>query len=472
MRVGAWADLVGRDLRRSLRSFSVAAAGIVAGVATLAFFLGLSAGMRAVVLGQIFPIDRVEVIPPESAVGSVLGSLLGARTPGIEPAQVESLRRVPGVRAVAPRMRFAFPSSGRGGRAVFGRDLGAGEIPADGVETGLVRAELGPAAGFDDPEPRASRRPCQGSAEGQCPTGEYCFLDAIPSREQPSPGGRCSPPIPMVVSPYLVEVFNGAIAPAHGLPPMGAVLLRQATGLVLEWDLGRAGLGGARQGTPRRVYARLAGVSRHALDLGVTVPLEVARRLNREYAGEDAASRYSSVAVYLRDPGSMTEVGAAVRAVGLEVKTNGAEQVGLLVTAITAILSLASVITVVVASLNIAQVFLAIIAERRGEIGLMRALGATRRDVGALVLGQAFVLGLGSSLAGLAVARGAAAVVNHLARTRLPAFPFKPEVWFLFEPGVMGAVLAFGVGVCVLSALGPAVQAARVEPAQALAGGV
>jgi len=461
---------VRRDLRRSVRSFSVAAAGIVAGVATLAFFLALSAGMKAVVLGQIFPVDRVEVIPPESSVGSVLGSFLGARTPGIDPEQVDALRRVPGVRSVAPRMRFAFPSSGRGGRAVFGRDVGAGEIPADGVDAALVRAELGPGAAFEDPAPRASGRVCQ--AAGDCGAGEYCFFDAIPSREQPTPGGRCSPPIPAVVSPYLVEVFNGAIAPAHGLPRMGAVLLRQAEGLVLEWDLGRAGLGGARQGTPRRVYARLAGVSRHALDLGVTVPLDVARRLNREYAGEDAATRYSSVAVYLRDPGAMTEVGAAVRAVGLEVKTNGAEQVGLLVTAITAILSLASVITVVVASLNIAQVFFAIIAERRGEIGLMRALGATRRDVGVLVLGQAFVLGLGSSVAGLAVARATATLVNHLARTRLPAFPFKPDVWFVFSPGAMAAVVAFGVGACVLSALAPAVRASRVEPAEALAGGV
>jgi putative ABC transport system permease protein len=472
VRPGAWAELVGRDLRRSLRSFSVAAAGIVAGVATLAFFLGLSAGMRAVVLGQIFPIDRVEVIPPESAVGSVLGSLLGARTPGIEAAQVDTLVRVPGVRAVSPRLRFAFPSSGRGGRAIFGRDLGAGEIPADGVDAALVQAELGAAAGFDDPDARASHRACQGSAEGQCPTGEYCFLTAIPSRENPAPAGQCSPPVPMVVSPYLIEVFNGAIAPAHGIPPMGALLIRQATGMVLEWDLGRAGLGSARQGTPRRVYARLAGVSRHALDLGVTVPMEVARRFNREYAGEDAATRYSSVAVYLRDPGATTAVGAAVRAVGLEVKSNGAEQVGLLVTAITAILSLASVITVVVASLNIAQVFFAIIAERRGEIGLLRALGATRRDVGALVLGQALVLGFGSSVAGIALARAAAGVVNHLANTQLPAFPFKPSVWFVFEAGAMGAVVAFGVGACVLSALAPAVRASRVEPAEALAGGV
>ena len=60
MRAAALVDLVARDLKRSLRTFSVAAVGITVGVATLAFFLALSAGMREVVLGRIFPLDRFD----------------------------------------------------------------------------------------------------------------------------------------------------------------------------------------------------------------------------------------------------------------------------------------------------------------------------------------------------------------------------------------------------------------------------
>ncbi|MBL8601700.1 MAG: ABC transporter permease [Myxococcales bacterium] len=469
MRVAPWARLVGRDLRRSASTFSVAAAGIIVGVATLTFFLALSAGMREVVLGRIFPLDRVEVIPPESSVGSVL-SLLGARTPGIDPEQIEALGRVAGVRAVAPRMRLAFPTAGRGGRAIFGRDVGAGEIPAEGVEPARVRPDLSPGTFFDDPDPRASHRACR--AQSDCTGGEYCFFDAIAGPEVPNPTGRCSPPIPAVVSPYLVEVFNGAIAPAHNLPRLGDVLLRRAEGLVLEWDVGRAGLGSARRGTPRRIYARLVGVSPAAMELGLTVPLAVAQRLNREYAGEDAAQRFSSAMVYVADPSAVTEISQQVRALGLEVRTSGAEQMGLLVTAITAILSLASVLTVVVASFNIAQVFFALLAERRGELGLLRALGATRRDVAVLVLGQATTLGATASLAGVGLAWGASQLVNHLARTRLPAFPFKPEVWFVFGPRMVLGVLVFGVAACMLSALAPALRAAQLDPAESLTGGV
>jgi predicted lysophospholipase L1 biosynthesis ABC-type transport system permease subunit len=75
--------------------------------------------------------------------------------------------------------------------------------------------------------------------------------------------------------------------------------------------------------------------------------------------------------------------------VGGEVRTRGAEQMGLLATAVTVILSLASVVTVLVAALNIAHGFAAMIAERRGELGLLRALGATRRDVRLLLVLEA-----------------------------------------------------------------------------------
>ncbi len=469
MRLRALTELVVRDLRRSVRTFSVAALGITVGIATLAFFLALSAGMRAVVLGRIFPVNRVEVIPPETAVGSVL-SLLGTAPAGIDPGSLATLRRTPGVVGVLPRMRLDFPSSGRGGRAVFGRDVGAGEIPADGVDPALVLPDLPPGTFFGDPDPRSSHRPC--ASTNDCPTGEYCQLDVLPSPVQPRPRGTCGEPIPAVVSPYLVEVFNGAIAPAHHLPRLGAFILHRAEGLVLEWDLGRAGLGSARQGTPRRVYARIVGISPRAIDLGITVPMDVARRLNREYAGGDSAEEYSSVVVYLRSPDALTPVSAVIRAAGLEIRTSGAEQMGLLVTAITAILSLTSVVTIVVASINIAHVFSALIAERRGEIGLMRALGATRSDIRRIVLAQAFVLGATASLVGIVLARISAAGVNRFASGHLPDFPFKPDDWFLFTTRSLGLTVAFGVGACVLSAIAPAIRAARVEPASALASGV
>jgi ABC-type lipoprotein release transport system permease subunit len=145
---------------------------------------------------------------------------------------------------------------------------------------------------------------------------------------------------------------------------------------------------------------------------------------------------------------------------------------GLLVAVITAVLSLTSIIVIVVAALNIAHVFFTMIAERRGEIGLMRALGASRADVRMIVIVQAAAIGLLASIAGIALARVAAWGANRFAAHRLPPFPFKPDNWFEFEPRTMAIVVLFGLGACVLSALAPAARAARIEPADALAGGV
>jgi hypothetical protein len=466
VRAAALVELVGRDLRRSVRAFAVAALGIMVGIATLSFFLALGAGMREVVLGRIFPIDRIEVVPSGELAG---GEADGTSAQGIDPAVVTSLRRVPGVRAVYPKLRLLFPSSGRGGRAILGRDVGTGELVADGIDPALVAPELQPGTLFADPEPRASRRACR--ADADCDEGELCDLP-LAAGGVPVPPGECAPPIPALVSPYLVEVFNGAIAPAHNLPPLGDLLLRSAEGLVIEWDLGRAGLGMARQGQQRRVHARIVGVSPRAIDLGITVPLDVARRLNREYAGDEAAACFTSVVLTLRHPSDTATVAARVRALGLEVKTSGAEQMGLLVAVITAILSLTSVIIVVLAALNIAHAFASLVAERRGEIGLMRALGATRRDVRTLVIAQAAAVGTLASVAGLGLGRLAAWGWNRVAARALPAFPFKPEDWFVFDAATTLAVLLFGVTACSLSALAPAARAARIEPAAALAGGV
>jgi hypothetical protein len=469
VRARALGELVARDLRRSVRTFSVAALGIAAGIATLSFFLALSQGLKDVVLGRIFPHDRVEVIPPESSVGAAFSLFTRARPPGITPEQVEALRRVSGVRDVLPKMRLAFPSSGRGGRPLLPRDIGVGELLADGVDPALVREDVH-GARFDDPEGRSSRRPC--AADGECPTDERCDFSPIPRAGQPPPTGVCQAPIPVVVSPYLIEVFDGAVAPAHGLPRIGRLLAGRAEGMTFEWDLGRAGLGNAVQGTPRRTHGVLVGVSPRAVDLGLTVPLPVARRLNREYAGDDVAALYSSAVVFLDDPSRMTEVSRAVRAQRLAVKASGAEQMGLLIKVLTLLLSITSVVAVLIAALNIAHAFGRLIAERRGELGLLRALGASQRDLQVLILVQAAALGLLSTALGLCLARVAAWGCDRASAQGMPEFPFKPEHWFVFSPRDLLGALAFGVGACVLCALAPAWRASRVEPAEALASGV
>ena len=70
-----WARLVAINVRRAPRNFALSVFGIAVGIASLAFFTALSGGVRKVVLGQIFRIDRIEVEPARSSFDLGLGIL-------------------------------------------------------------------------------------------------------------------------------------------------------------------------------------------------------------------------------------------------------------------------------------------------------------------------------------------------------------------------------------------------------------
>lgn len=99
----------------------------------------------------------------------------------------------------------------------------------------------------------------------------------------------------------------------------------------------------------------------------------------------------------------------------------------------------------------------ATMAERRGEFGVRAALGATARDLLALVLGEASRLVLLGGLAGLALA----ALLRLLGTTWLGELP---------DPGPAGPLLAFGtvLAAALAAALPPAWRAAQADPMTAL----
>jgi putative ABC transport system permease protein len=472
VRVASLSALVRRDLRRTRGALVTSGFGIAAGTAALLFFLALGLGVRAVLLGQVFPIDQVELEPPKAKDPGLLGLLTGggAEPSGIRPAEVDALRESPGVTAIFPKLRFAFPASARGGKEIFGYDVGTSELIGDGLDPALIEKEAaadregGAARGkvaFDDPMSHPGPA-CRD--DGGCTAPQYC------ERASGAAEGKCSDPVPVLVSRYLVEIFDKSIAPAHNLPPVGETIVGRAQGVSFNLRLGESLLGKARKGEPRTVRVQVVGISRRAIDLGVTMPLGVVRRWNREYSGESAASEYSSVVVQVDAASSTSAVLARGATLGLTPRDTRARDVSVLITSVMALLSLVAGVLLVVSASNIAYTFRVLVTERRAEIALYRAVGATGADMRAWMMGLAVAVGVVGGVVGVVVARVAALATDVVAARRLPDFPFKPSTFFAFPLWLWASGIGFAVVFAALGAWSPARRASRVEPASALAG--
>jgi putative ABC transport system permease protein len=453
------AQLVLTSIRRAPRTFALSVFGISVGISVLTFFLSLSLGMQRRVLGRIFPQGRIEVVPAKSSLDQgFLGGALEALSGGpqlLSDELVQKLKARPEVEAVYPRMRVSFPTSGWGGEKLLGRPVYT-ELIIDGIDPAAVSEETSPWAfkdHFSDKNPACTE-------DKNCPQGWFCSWDI----------NKCEPPVPVIISPMLIEIYNGSIAKMHKLPRISGFLAGAMRGMTITAALGKSFIGRNQVGTLRYRHLSLVGISDRAQPFGLTVPLPYVKRWNAEYAGERAAREYSSISVQVRPGKSLTSVVQFVRQQGYTIEDNGAEQAGLAVLLITALFVLVSLSTLVVAGVNIAHTFFRAIAERRHEIGVMRAVGASQRDVLLLLLGEAAAVGLCGGVLGVLFARGVGAGIDLLSRTALPDFPFKPESYFWFSPLLLAGLLGFSLLVCLLGALWPARAAAKMSPAEALAG--
>lgn len=477
MRTRRLLSVVLANLARSRNHFLLASIGIVIGIATFAFFIALGIGVRQVVLGKIFPLDQLEVVPKSLDVD--VGPLrMGMGADAIDDKKVEQLAALPGVGEVYPKMRLTVPSIGVGGKAILGADLRS-EMVADGIDPALVPDDI-PSKfefrDFDDPEDTRNEPPKPCSKDADCGDQTYCGnpydftvqLKRPKNVPPPEPDQRvCRHYIPVIASNHVVELYNGALRRAHGFPKLNPEI---ALGLKFDLTVGASMVQGSRKEAVLKERGMLVGFSPKAIALGVTMPIGYTKRFNVRFGSPEDATRFHSVIVAVPNKNDVAMVAKGVEDMNLQVADTGAEQAALLIAIFMAVFGLVSAVIVGIAAVNIMHVFFMLVYERQHEIGIMRAVGASRWDIGRIILGEAAALGLFAGVAGVLLSFAAGAGFDWISASYVPDFPYKPTTYFAFEWWILAAALGFSVSFCVLGAFLPARRAARMEPAAVLSG--
>ncbi len=458
--------LVGQNVRRSMRTLLLSSMGIVLGIGAFSFFLALREGVRTRVLEAIFPVDRIEVVPriiilhdpnaPDAGElvlpkpgEPIVKRKVERKITHIDDAMLDRLRAHAGVAEIVPKQRVEVPV-----KAVldipmltmFGVEPFPLDLPIEGLPADSVRDEA-----YGD---------------------KFVDLPANPTQAD------LDRPVPVVLSRFAIEMYDGTFAPLLGLPPFSK-LIEKLGGLEGLFSLLNieivVGDGVIRAPMAEKLHQhfriQVIGLSDKAVKLGASVPMGYAKRWNR-IMGETPAQRYSSVIVIAQSKSQVGQIASYVRKeLGLDIDDGDAVKFAFILDVVSALLVVVAFIIMTTAAINIGHVFFLLVAEREREIGVLRAVGASRGDITGMVLGEATLLGIFGGALGLLGALGASVVSNWIAAAYLPNFPFKPDSFFTFRWWIFAAGFGFAVVFCVLGAWLPARRAARMDPAAALAQG-
>lgn len=573
-------------IRHSRRHMAFAAVGLTAGVATLAFFLALSAGVRQKVLNRLYPVNQVEF---QVERVSLFG--LGLEVPAsLEPPVISAISHLQGVRSVHPKQRSGFQARLWGGRDVFGSTLRV-EAFFDGLEPVLIRDELrqseegvlgkedtgvacltdgdcGPGSfcdsrrcvrrswwnRFDSVDSVYRCRSDQGCIQGEaclngecviscdsspgrvsCPSGmgcragacrrlcedtgmecrdgELCAVDGMCARLSCSlsgaevqmsdggdqmagtvtglpgaaanrtlpevcpgdsycavPGvssssGYCEPPIPVLLSPFILDIYNDAAAPALGMQRLAGPEL--ALGLKFSMMFGESYFAADMPSSMRVVRrCRIVGFSPKALDLGVTMPLIDAMHANAAMLGREKTSSYSSVVVEATSNEDVPRIIQDMKSLGLVLspRSESGRKAANVLMVLTLVFGGVSLIVLLVSGINIAHTFGMLVSERRREIAVYRAVGATLLDIRLIVAGEAVFLGFAGGTSGILLGWLASRMVNLLAAPVLSRIPGSPGDLFGFSPAILSVCMGISILFALAGAWGPARSASRTDP--------
>jgi putative ABC transport system permease protein len=435
--------LIFGNLSRRKARVALTAIGVIIGTAAVVILVSLAIGLQRNANEQLFGIGdltQIQVSPAyemsEGGGGMVVNIDGGGRGVPGEPqaarlltnAALEELRAIPGVASVIPR-----------------------EYLMTGVLVKYQKLEGGVSIiGVDTPD-----------------LGNL----GLESVEGTTELGRGTVVIGAMVAN---NFYDPRMRPGQEPPPPPQLYGQQIQVIVMKWD---------EQGNEiRKNYSlRVTGVlkeTRGESDWTIYFPLEQVKTLNEWAQGRRInynREGYSQVIVKVQDVEQVLDISEQITDMGFQAFTPQSFVQGInnFYVILQFIFGGVGAIALLVAAIGIANTMAMSILERTREIGLMKAVGATNRDVLAIFLGEAAGIGFIGGLGGVIIGWLAGQGLNVIAIVYLanqagqqggppPSVAVYTPVWLpLFA-------LVFSTVIGMISGLYPALRAATMIPVMAL----
>ncbi len=431
--------LVWANLNRMRGRAIMTSLGVLIGTAAIVVLISLASGLQKSAVGdlsQFGPINQITVLPGAFLQALAGSSVTSSQDSGkLTPEALDEIARMEGVVAVTPRESVAAPTTLK-----LNRLIGSGSL------TGV--------------DARAVRDMDLSLAEGTAHLGRWT----------------------VIVGARVAESF---VDPRHRSAQQSNADQDEETvdlyGQTLVVELSRAGADG--KNVTRTVRLRVGGVLAEGSgqdDYTIFMALEDVEELNTWYLGQRPNRRkdgYSQAIVIVDDPQLLLNVEQQLLTDGFFAFSarSTLQQLNIIFAVIQAVFGGIGAIALIVAAIGIANTMVMSILERTREIGLMKAVGATNRDVMNVFIAEAGAIGLFGGMGGVLFGIGAAKVIDLIAQAYINA-QLASAGSTVSEPVSIAVIpvwlpvfaILFSLLVGLASGIYPALRAVQLNPVTAL----
>jgi len=464
LKISDLTELALRNLRESVLRNSLTTIGISVGVASLVAMLSLGTGLQQLFsrrLAKSGLFDTVLVSSRRELRGMGREEERKGPTPGesrlLDETARQEMERLPNVSEAFPDIRFvtelryedkphltmisALPQSARSNDAFDGMQ---GKFFSSDTEAGVILQKsfaeelLGktPPLGAAEPNMAELAKPLLGKE-----------LTMRYAQRQAAPVNQSSANEP-------ASADNGSSGAAYSV-----VSHEQNLKIVGISDLDPESMRGPMRA---KVFLPL----KLAESLHVMQPTDL-REISRASSDQTV---YSSVSVRVKNPAQVQGVEDAIKKMGFTTfsildASNSLRQV---FKVLYAFLGIFGSLALTVASIGIVNTLVMAILERRREIGIMKAIGASDGDVKKLFFAEAGAMGILGGIVGVILGWAIGQVINFGINIYLKSQSVPPEHFWAVPLWLVVFSIIFAFLVSLVSGLYPAARAAKLDPVQAL----